>query len=99
MAHSHFVGFVMRRLIYRCSGTTSTTHVLGLQRCNCIYKHFVEKKKKKKKQCVEIFRTFTDFFVFFFFFFFFFVIKTTVQEFEQNQYHDRSSEMNMLFSK
>ena len=31
----------------------------------------------------------------------FFVIKTTTQEFEQNQCHDiiRSSEMNMLFSK
>ena len=40
-----------------------------------------------------MFRTFTVFF--------FFVIKTTVQEFEQNQCHDiiRSSEMNMLFSK
>ena len=51
VAHSHFVGFVMRRLIYRCSGTTSTTYVLGLQRCNCIYKHFVETKKKKKTMC------------------------------------------------
>ena len=42
-----------------------------------------------------MFRTFTVFF-----FFFFFVIKTTVQEFEQNQCHNitRSSEMNMLFS-
>ena len=45
---------------------------------------------------MEIFRTFV-----FFFFFFFFVIETTVQEFEQNQYHDitRSSEINMHFSK
>ena len=29
-AQSHFVGFDMRRLIYRCSGTT-TTYILGLQ--------------------------------------------------------------------
>ena len=40
-------------------------------------------------------------FFFFFFFFFFFIVKTTVQNFEQNQFHDiiRRSEVDMLFSK
>ena len=51
---------------------------------------------------MEIFRTFTVFFIYLFYLFIFF-IKTTVQEFEQNQNqcHDiiRSSGMNMLFSK
>ena len=48
---------------------------------------------EKQKQFVEIFRTFTVFI--------FLDIKSTVQEFEQNQCHDiiRSSEMNMLFNK
>ena len=95
---NHFVGFVMRRLIYRCSRTTSTTYVFGLQ---LHYKHFVETKD-------NVLRFLEHLLYFFFFFFFFvvvvvvfFIIKTTVQEFEQNQYHDiiRSSEMNMLFSK
>ena len=40
--------------------------------CNYIYKHFVETKNT----------------VFRFLFFFVFVVKTTVQEFEQNQCHD-----------
>ena len=46
----------------------------------------------------EIFRTFTVFILFYFFFVCLFVIKTTVQEPEQNQCHDiiRSSEMNMF---
>ena len=56
-AHSHFVGFVMRRLIYRCSGTTSATFILGLQL------HWLA-FCRNKIQFVENFRTFTVIFLY-----------------------------------
>ena len=62
--------------------------------CNCIDKHSVETKN-------NVLRFLEHLLYFILFYFIFVVIKTTAQEFEQNQCHDiiRSSEMNMLFSK
>ena len=86
-AHIHFVGFVMRRLIYQTpqqrwlpvsltSGITAGTEGMQLLRSLLIRNFFYNvcfgaATGRNKKHCVQIFRTRT-FTVFFFFFFFFF---------------------------